>query len=101
MPDHVHICVEVKPTLALSEFVQVIKQETSRWLKEHPDKFPHFAGWGNGYAAFTYSKSERDKVIEYIKKQKEHHRHKTFREEYENMLVEFGMDPAKDLFLKN
>ena len=101
MPDHVHICVEVKPTLALSEFVQVIKQETSRWLKEHADKFPHFEGWGNGYAAFTYSKSERDKVIEYIKKQKEHHRHKTFREEYETLLVEFGMDPAKDLFLND
>ena len=101
MPDHFHMCVEVHPTLAVSEFMQVIKQETSRWITAHKEWFPHFDGWGNGYAAFTYSVKERPNVIEYIKNQKEHHHKATFREEYEALMREFGLDPEKDLFLKD
>lgn len=101
MPDHLHLCLEVHPTIALSEFVQVAKQESSRWLKEHREWFPRFDGWGNGYAAFTYSVKERPTVIEYIKNQKVHHHKATFREEYEDLLREFGLDPEKDLFLKD
>lgn len=101
MPDHLHLCLEVHPTIALSEFVQVVKQESSRWLKEHREWFPRFDGWGNGYAAFTYSVKERPTVIEYIKNQKVHHYKATFREEYEDLRREFGLDPEKDLFLKD
>lgn len=101
MPDHLHLCLEVHPTIAMSEFVQVVKQESSRWLKEHREWFPRFDGWGNGYAAFTYSVKERPVVIEYIKNQKVHHHKATFREEHENLLREFGLDPEKDLFLKD
>ena len=101
MPDHLHLCLEVHPTLALSEFVQVVKQESSRWLKEHREWFPRFDGWGNGYAVFTYSVKERPVVIEYIKNQKVHHHKATFQEEYELLLREFGLDPEKDLFLKD
>lgn len=101
MPDHIHMCVEVHPTMALSEFVRVIKQESSKWMKERLDWYPVFDGWGNGYAAFTYSVNERPTVIEYIKNQKEHHKVKSFREEYEEWLREMGIDPEKDLFLKD
>ena len=101
MPDHVHMCVEVHPTIALSEFMQVIKQETSLWMKAHREWFPYFEAWGNGYAAFTYSVKERPTVIEYIKNQKVHHAKMSFREEYEALLVEFGIDPSKDLFLRD
>ena len=101
MPDHLHICVEVHPTIALSEFMQVIKQESSRWIKEHQEWFPKFRAWGSGYAAFTYSVEERQRVIEYIKNQKEHHHKLTFKDEYENLLREFGLDPVTDLFLKD
>lgn len=101
MPDHIHMCIEVHPTIALSEFVRVIKQETSKWMKEHREWFPLFEGWGNGYAAFTYGAKERPAVIEYIKNQKAHHKVKTFREEYEEWLQEMGMSPAADLFLKD
>ncbi len=100
MPDHVHMCVEVHPTIALSEFVRVIKQETSKWMKEHNEWYPTFNGWGNGYAAFTYSLKERTTVIEYIKNQKKHHKVKSFRDEYEEWLHEMGMDPANDHFLR-
>lgn len=101
MPDHVHLCVEVHPTISLSEFMQVLKQSTSAWMKDYRDWFPFFDGWANGYAAFTYSVKERPVVIEYIKNQKEHHHRATFREEYENLLREFGLDPVNDLFLKD
>ena len=101
MPDHVHMCVEVHPTISLSDFVKIIKQESSRWLKDHRHEFPQFEGWGNGYAAFSYSVRERPAVIDYIKNQKEHHRHKSLREEYEEWLLEMGMNPSEDLFLQD
>lgn len=101
MPDHFHMCVEVHPTISLSEFMQVIKQESSRWLHAHPEWFPHFEGWGNGYAAFTYSASDRSTIIKYIMNQKTHHRKSCFSDEYVNILREFGLDPDEDLFLKD
>ena len=100
MPDHIHLCVEVHPTIAVSEFVKVLKQETSKWMRSNRSWFPWFDGWGNGYAAFTYSALERPSVIEYIKNQKEHHKVKSFRQEYEEWLQEMGMNPSNDLFLK-
>lgn len=81
--------------------MQVIKQESSRWILKHKELFPKFDGWGNGYAAFSYSVKERPTVIDYIKGQKEHHSRASFREEYESLLREFGLDPTKDLFLKD
>ena len=101
MPDHVHICVEIHPTISLSEFMQVIKQSTSVWMRDNHDKFPDFEGWGNGYAAFTYSVKERINVVNYIKNQKIHHQRISFQEEYEAMMAEFGLDTSKDLFLKD
>jgi REP element-mobilizing transposase RayT len=101
MPDHMHLCVEVHPTIAVSDFVKVLKQESSKWMREHRSKFPMFDGWGNGYACFTYSAHERPQVIEYIMHQKEHHRTHTFREEYEAWLIDMGMAPASDLFFND
>jgi len=101
MPDHFHMCIEVHPTLSLSDFMQIIKQESSQWIKEHKDWYPQFDGWGNGYGAFTYSTKERPNIIDYIINQKVHHHRTSFREEYEDLLREFGLDPEKDLFLKD
>ena len=101
MPDHIHLCIEVHPTLALSDFMKILKQETSKWIKEHKDWFPMFDGWTNGYAAFTYSAQERPTVVEYIRNQKEHHKHISFREEYEAWLTEMGFNPKDDLFFKD
>ncbi len=101
MPDHLHLCVSVHPTIAVSDFVQVVKQESSKWMREHRAMFPMFDGWGNGYACFTYSAHERPQVIEYIKNQKEHHTKHTFREEYEAWLRDMGMMPDSALFFKD
>lgn len=101
MPDHVHMLVSISPKIAISDFMMVIKSETSKWMLSCPDKFPHFRGWGNGYAGFSYSLKDLDMIIAYIKNQKEHHRVKTFKEEYYDFLKENGMDIEHDLFLKD
>lgn len=101
MPDHFHMCVEIHPSISLSDFMKAVKQGTSRWICEHGSWFPHFDGWGNGYAAFTYSVKERPAVIEYIKNQKEHHKKASFNDEYVQLLRDFGLDPSTDLFLKD
>ena len=101
MPDHVHMCVAVSPTIAFSEFMQVVKQESSKWMKSHPEWFPKFDSWGEGYAAFSYSVKDRPTIIKYVMNQKAHHKKKTFRKEYEDFLREFGIDPTTDLFLRD
>ncbi len=99
MPDHIHMCVEIHPTISLSNFMKILKQETSIWLSEHRELFPLFEAWGNGYAAFTYSVKERKNVIRYIQRQKEHHKSTGFRGEYESLLKEFGVDAKSDRLL--
>ena len=101
MPDHVHMCVEIHPSISVSDFIKVVKQESSRWLKEHKEWFPGFYTWGNGYAAFSYSQKERHNVVEYIKNQKVHHRTVCFKDEYVSLLQEFGLSPEKDNLLED
>ena len=101
MPDHIHLCVEVSPTIALSDFVKVLKQESSKWMKEHREWFPLFEGWGNGYAAFTYSTEERPNVMAYIRNQKEHHKKVTFKDEFLRLMAEFRLDARTDKFLED
>ncbi|MCQ2188547.1 MAG: IS200/IS605 family transposase [Paludibacteraceae bacterium] len=101
MQDHVHMCIEIHPTIALSDFMKALKQSTSSWMKEHKEMFPFFDSWGNGYAAFTYAVKDRPNVINYIRNQKEHHKTFDFREEYESLLIEFGLDPKTDKFLED
>lgn len=78
--DHIHLLVGLKATHTLATFVQDIKQTSSRWIHESAG-VKDFA-WQQGYAAFTVSVSNCDTVKEYIIKQPEHHRTKTFQEEY-------------------
>jgi REP element-mobilizing transposase RayT len=83
--DHVHLLLSIPPSLAVSNAVQVIKGGSSHWLK---DAFPGMKGfaWQDGYAAFTVSKSQLDGVRDYVRGQVEHHRTKTFAEEYRAFL---------------
>jgi putative transposase len=78
--DHVHLLIGLHATRTLSAFMQDIKQGSSRWFHESIG-VKRFA-WQQGYRAFTVSESNRDSVKEYIANQAEHHRTKTFQEEY-------------------
>lgn len=101
MEDHIHMLVFLRPDIALSGFMQVLKTESSKWMKEHRELFPRFEGWGNGYAAFSYSERDKEMIRGYIMRQKEHHRGKSFRDEYEELLREWGIDPETDFFLRD
>ena len=100
MPDHVHLFVSLPATLAMSKFVQEIKVSTSKWLKANPH-FPLFDGWSKEYAGFSYSLRDKDMIVGYIAKQKEHHRSKTFPKEYHEFLTENGVEIKEEFFLKD
>lgn len=100
MPDHVHLLVSLPPDLAVSEFVRGLKYATNSWLKGNAS-FPLFAGWGEGYAAFTYSVEQIPVVKQYIINQKEHHRQVTFAEEYRRFILDCGGEIDERFFLKD
>ncbi|HEY1041013.1 MAG TPA: IS200/IS605 family transposase [Bacteroidia bacterium] len=89
--DHIHILTHVHPNIALSSLVKDIKLASTEFIKNER-LFENFNGWQEGYGAFTYSIKEKDILIEYIKNQEEHHRIKTFREEYIELLKELGVE---------
>jgi putative transposase len=82
--DHVHLLVGLRATHSLATFVQDIKQTSSRWIHETVE-VKQFA-WQQGYGAFTVSVSNCQAVTEYIANQAEHHRTRTFQEEYVTFL---------------
>ena len=91
MPDHIHIFSDLHPSICLSDYVKNIKVASNLWMKES-GKFKLFQGWQEGYGAFTYSSRDKDMIINYIKKQKEHHRQETFYNEYKRLLKENEID---------
>lgn len=88
--NHIHILMDVHPSVALADFVKDIKVSTSIWMK-NSSNFPSFRGWAEGYGSFTCSYMEMGKLIDYIKIQQEHHKKKTFEEEYRMLLMELGI----------
>lgn len=89
--DHIHIVTHLHPTVSLSSLVKDIKLASSIYIKEN-NLFKDFINWQEGYGAFTYSIKEKDRLIEYVKNQVEHHRKKSFREEYVKLLGEHGIE---------
>ncbi|MHC5198518.1 MAG: transposase, partial [Planctomycetota bacterium] len=89
--EHLHILTELHPTIALADLVKDIKLAQSKWIKTEK-VFPAFDGWQDGYGGFTCSWKDKDRIINYIANQIEHHRHKTFREEYVEMLQQAGIE---------
>jgi putative transposase len=81
MPDHLHILIGLKPSMALADLVRDIKADSSthinknRWVR---GKF----SWQEGYGAFSYGHSQLDTIIRYIQNQEKHHRRRSFKEEY-------------------
>jgi putative transposase len=88
--DHIHILTHLHPGTALSDLIKDIQLASSKFIKEKGIS-PGFSGWQDGYGAFTYSNDRKDVLINYIKNQEEHHRTKTFREEYIALLTEHGV----------
>jgi putative transposase len=79
--DHVHLLIGIPPTLAVSDSVRQIKAGSSKWIRETFPAIAEFT-WQDGYGAFTIGQSQIDATVNYIRNQREHHRVKTFEEEY-------------------
>jgi len=90
MPDHVHILVGLKPTQSISDLMQDVKGSSSKWINDKKLVYGKFK-WQSGYGGFSYSHSQLNNIVQYIMKQKEHHKRKTFREEYLNILKSFNI----------
>jgi REP element-mobilizing transposase RayT len=88
--DHVHILLSLRPTVALADLVKDIKVASAVWIKQGR-VFPNFFAWQEGYGAFTYSLREEPDLIAYAKAQEEHHRKRTFLEEYRKLLLDAGI----------
>lgn len=89
--DHIHIFSDLHPSLSLSDYVKDIKLASSLWMKEDGN-FPNFTNWQEGYGAITHSIKEKDRIIEYVKNQKEHHKTESFYDEYKRILIENGIE---------
>jgi putative transposase len=88
--DHVHCFLGLKPVVSVSELMKTVKAKSSKYINDHnltPRKFE----WQEGYGAFSYRQSDVDTIFKYIQNQEEHHRIKTFREEYLDLLKEFNV----------
>ena len=99
-PDHIHILLFISPTVSISDFMKILKTETSKWLKESP-YFNRFSGWSSGYAIFSYSNKEKEILINYINNQKEHHKKHLLREEIELFLTRNGINFEMNSFFKD
>jgi putative transposase len=88
--DHVHMLISLKATHCLSDFMRELKKAASTWIREK-QQIPNFQ-WQNGYAAFTVSASARESVQDYIARQEEHHRGKSYREEVLEFLLKSGVE---------
>ncbi|MBP5562149.1 MAG: IS200/IS605 family transposase [Muribaculaceae bacterium] len=92
MPDHVHLLCSLPKTMALSDFVRAVKAESSRWIKTINSHYYGAFAWQDGYGAFSVSASVVTKTIEYIRNQQEHHKVKSFLDEYKSFLKAYGME---------
>jgi putative transposase len=101
MPDHIHLLIGYNVNQLIPDLVEEIKTSTNSWIKNKGlSKFKF--EWQKGYGAFTHSHSQIDTVVKYILKQEDHHKKKSFREEYLEMLkkndVTFNQEYLFDFF---
>lgn len=91
LPDHTHILVGIKPSVSISDLVRDIKAGSSGFINQRKWVRGKF-NWQEGFGAFSYSRNQIDVVIKYILNQEEHHRKKSFKEEYIELLKEFAVE---------
>lgn len=91
MSDHIHAFVGLRPAMAISDLARDIKNNSSKFINEKGLVKGKFS-WQEGYGAFSYSHSQIGNVYDYILNQEEHHKKKTFKEEYLDFLKKFEIE---------
>ena len=90
--NHIHLLLSLPPALPLAEVVQKMKANSSRWMSEHGIAFE----WQKGYGAFSVSPSMLNTVQGYVRNQKQHHKKRTFEEEFLTLLRKSGIECGMD-----
>jgi len=91
MPDHVHLAIQLPRTLTVADFVKKVKTTSSAWIKTQAENHSGFA-WQAGYGVFSLGASQLQVLTHYIDRQEEHHRVKSFQEEYREFLGKYGVE---------
>jgi len=99
MPDHTHVLIGLKPSMRLSDLVGDIKTGSTNHINENRWVRGRFS-WQEGFGAFSYGHSQLTGIIKYIREQVEHHRRKTFREEYLQFLKRFEIEHDEKYIFK-
>jgi putative transposase len=89
--DHIHILCILSRKIALMKLLEEVKSHSSKWIKTKGDKYKNFY-WQRGYGSFSVNPAEIDVVIRYIENQAEHHKKKTFQEEYVAFLKKYNAE---------
>jgi len=85
--DHVHMLVRIRPTNSAAEIARIVKTNSSRWVREHSRDF----AWQKGYGVFSVSESNAPAVRKYIAHQEEHHKKRSFQDEFRAFLKKNGV----------
>ena len=88
--DHVHALIDLPTGISVEDMMHLLKGSSSHWINQS-DLLKTKFSWGRGYGAFTVSESVLNKVVQYIENQEEHHKKKTFTEEYEGFIRAYGL----------
>jgi len=89
--DHVHILCRMAKTRTISNLLQELKRDSSKWVKEQ-QRAPKQFYWQNGYGAFSVSPSHVEELIKYIENQEEHHKHESFKDEVRRICKKYGVE---------
>ncbi len=88
MADHVHLALTLPRTMTQSDLVKELKTSSNHWLEGQDTRYSAFA-WQRGYGIFSVGKSQLQTLVDYISNQEEHHRARTFQEEFRAMLKKY------------
>ncbi len=94
--EHVHVLIDLPTHLSIEELMHLFKGSSSHWINQNRLCMNKF-NWSRGYAALSVSESALEKVLKYIECQEEHHRKKSFSEEYESFINAYGMKYLAEL----
>lgn len=93
-PDHVHVLLDLPTNISIEDLAKLLKGSSSHWVNKERIINPKF-NWARGYGVFSVSQSSLDKVVKYIQNQEEHHRLKSFTEEYQEFIEKYGIKYVK------
>jgi putative transposase len=95
--DHIHVLLSLPSTISVAKAIQLLKGNSSKWIHETFAEMRSFE-WQQGYGAFSVGVSAIDATVGYIRNQAEHHRNRTFGEEFKTMLRKHGFDFDERMF---